>query len=772
MAAVLLAAAPRHAPPTAYSAPSGKRPAGASAGSRVDAILPDGRIAAPAGAAIFVGTNPEGVALSRDGRWAVVSNDEQDPAAPSPLAPGAGALVPGYSLAVVDTRTMRVTSVYQAPGITFFKGIAVVDDPARPGSTIVLASDGGANAIRVFDLSAGGVLGAQPAAIPLPNAYPASIDVAADGRTAYVAGNLGGTVAAIDIANRRVLDTVPVGYFPFDVALAGSHVFVTNSGLSAYPALSSPVHSPQFRNPSGDLNKSSSLSVLDLAAGGDIAAGSGTTVRMDPIPDGISTIGGARPGAIVVRRDARYAYVALSNVDRVATIALGANPHVVAGLDLRLFINAPYGTQPSSEVLSRDGKRLYVALAGLNAVAVLDARTPAKLHRLGLIPTGWYPSALALSPDGRYLYVTSAKGVDGWGLLQRIDMKTLPLVKVTLSALRYNRAVAAAHVNPVVPTIRSHARSSVIDRVVYISVGRGTFDATLGENAPPNLGALAKTYGLADNFYVNDMNPDANVQFALGGMASLYAERTLRVNAGRSPLDAHGNDPEDYPREGFVFNAAARAGLSFRDYGGMLQLSGYQPSTAEAPRRGRSTPTPTPPLGGVYTLDLPALAALDGHADLNYPGWNPQITDTSRAAEFISDMGRLVQAGGEPAFTYVWLPTAPGAQGVADADRALGQIVEFLSQTPHWSSTALFIVPDGIDGGSDHINRARSYAVVVSPVCKRGYVGHAHLSVASVVKTEEELLGLPPLALPDLLATDMADFFGTTPYPLTYHALP
>jgi hypothetical protein len=61
---------------------------------------------------------------------------------------------------------------------------------------------------------------------------------------------------------------------------------------------------------------------------------------------------------------------------------------------------------------------------------------------------------------------------------------------------------------------------------------------------------------------------------------------------------------------------------------------------------------------------------------------------------------------------------------------------------------------------------------VVSPVCKRGYVGHAHLSVASVVKTEEELLGLPPLALPDLLATDMADFFGTTPYPLTYHALP
>ncbi len=152
---------------------------------------------------------------------------------------------------------------------------------------------------------------------------------------------------------------------------------------------------------------------------------------------------------------ARYAYVAMSNVDRVATVDLGEDPHVVAGLDLRLFVNAPYGTQPSAEALSRDGKRLYVALAGLNAVAVLDAHNPAVLHRLGLIPTGSSPSALALSPDGRYLYVADARGVDGWGLLQRVDMKKLPLVKVTLSALRYNRAVAYAHPSATVPPLRS-----------------------------------------------------------------------------------------------------------------------------------------------------------------------------------------------------------------------------------------------------------------------------------------------------------------------------
>ena len=60
-------------------------------------------------------------------------------------------------------------------------------------------------------------------------------------------------------------------------------------------------------------------------------------------------------------------------------------------------------------------------------------------YRYGLIPTAWYPTALALSRDGRYLYVVNSKGVNGWGVLQRIDLKHTSLVKATLAALRYNR---------------------------------------------------------------------------------------------------------------------------------------------------------------------------------------------------------------------------------------------------------------------------------------------------------------------------------------------
>jgi hypothetical protein len=123
-----------------------------------------------------------------------------------------------------------------------------------------------------------------------------------------------------------------------------------------------------------------------------------------------------------------------------------------------------------------------------------------------------------------------------------------------------------------------------------------------------------------------------------------------------------------------------------------------------------------------------------------------------------------------PSFTYVAVPTGDGRTGVSDADAALGEIVEFISHTPHWSSTAIFVVPEGVESPGDHVDPLRSYALVVSPLARRGYVGDQNLSVASIVKTEEEIFGLPPLALNDLLASDMANFFTQAPVPETYQA--
>jgi len=769
LAVVLLGAAPRTAPLIVYSAPAADRPAGADAIHPTDGVLPDGRLIAPAGKSVFVGTNPLGFALSPDGRFAIVSNDDQRTGGlsiPSSEAP----LAIGYSLSVVDTATMNVINVFHDPSVTFFMGIAAVPNPRDPSTSLVFASDGANGMVRVFDLDGNGLLTMEPQSIVIPGrnngkSFPAGIAASPDGRAVYVVDNLGGTLTAIDVASRRIARTVAVGDFPLVAAADAGRVLVSNGGLGAYGQLERPAHGPPFGAPPFDADRSSSLSVFTLNPDrGDFAVDP-AVAHLDPAPDGTNTIGGAAPGSIVLSPDGRLAYVALSNVDRVAVVDLEGTPTVVRGLDLRLFPDAPFGAQPSAQALGSGGKRLYVALAGLNAVAILDAKTPKK-YRYGLIPTGWMPIGLSLSANGRYLYILNAKGIDGFGLLQKIDFKHSDLVKWTLDALRFNRAASAPKPNLVIPPLRSGARSDVIDHVIYISFGSQTFDALLGdlrdasggqhgngepslnvypENVTPNLHKLARSYGLADNFYASDANPDVARQYALGGGASLYTQMLANVSVARYPVAGHGEDPEDYLRSGNLFNAFARAGMGYRDYGGMVNLTGYK--------------------DGAYTLNVPMQGILNGSVDLDYMLDSTKSDDTGRAREFMHDLDRFAEADQMPSFVYLSLPATARQGGIAEADRALGSIVRFISQTPHWSSTAIFIVPAGTDGGSDHVNALRSYALVVSPLARRGYVGHAHLSPPSVVKTAEEIFGFGPLALGDLLSTDMADFFLDAPQP-------
>jgi hypothetical protein len=599
---------------------------------------------------------------------------------------------------------------------------------------------------------------------PGRRAYPAQIAIAPGGRSAYVVDNTGNAVIAIDLASRTARRSFPVGDFPLYVTADAREVLAPGTGLSAYAPVVPPAATPQFTQPAFDPSKSSSLTVYEAS---DDRIGDPSTVPMDPAPDGTQIVGGAEPGATILSRDGRLAYVALANVDRVAIVSLADTPRVVRGLDLRLYPGAPYGAEPSAEALSADGKRLYVALAGLNAVAVLDAKRTTR-YRYGLIPTGWYPTALQLSRDGRYLYVLDSKGVNGWGVLQRVDLKRTYLVRATLDALRYNRMPAVAQFNPVIPPLRSEKRSESIDHVVYVSVGEESYDSIFGdlrdssgnphgngdpslsrypESVTPNLHALAQSYALADNFYASDERADVAKQFAAAGQATLYQQLVAFTGTKRAPLDDHGDDPEDYARDGYLFNALARAGISFRDYGGLLRLSGYD--------------------GSQYHLDVPALAALRGDVDLSYPSWNPKITDLQRAGEFVRDMQQYATSDSIPNYAYVWLPAESGAAGAKDADKAVGTIVDFVSHTTHWSSTAILIAADGA-GSNDHVNALRTYALVVSPLARRGYVGDEHLSMASLLKTEEEIFGLPPLALGDLLATDLSQFFTEAPAPEPY----
>ena len=806
--------APRVMPVT-YGAPAGNLPAGHLRGATYDAVLPSGRIVTPLGTSVLTGMNALGVALTPDGRFAIVSDDdEREGMVHSLIDSGATG---GFNLAVVELASMRVVDRYRAAGEKFWTGIVALQDPADASRTLVLASGGPTNVVYALDLDANGVLTPDAKHVitpPVPNdpayadqghSYPGTIVLSRDNRRAYVVNEIAGTVSAIDTATRTLSGPAQqVGFFPFGAALAGDRLLVTDEGLMRYAALAQPAVTPPFRSVAADPQHASALSFVGIAPDGDLSAlpqdappFANAALPLDPAPDGVRIVGGAHPTAVVTTPDGAYAFVAMTNVDRVATISLRGTPRAIGGTELRLFDKGPYGTQPSALALSKDGSRLYVALAGLDAVAVIDARDPAHLHRLGLIPTGWYPTALALADNDRTLYVVNTKGYGHdagytgepaifgdsnavWSTLQKVDLSAAQLKSTTMTALANTRRVIPKP--PVYPKGITH--------VVVILQENKTFDSMLGdlgapygdpaltsfgESITPNLHALARRYGLATNLFADAEESDAGHQFFAGGMATLYSERTLFAKGGRAPLVNKNEDPEDYPRLGYVFNALARRHIPFRDYGDLIRLSGYDEGQAKDPKADdpqfvdmSDRDAPTQGLGGLYSLNVPAPAVLDGHVDLNFPGWNLRIRDERRAKEFIRDYGALVAQNRQPRYTYIWLPADHGGAGanippipeeVADGDRALGMIVQYLSHLPSWKQTALFVMPDDAQASRDHVDEYRTYAVVAGPYVKRHYIGAHHLSTVSVLKTSEQILGLETLSLGDLLATDMSDFF-------------
>jgi DNA-binding beta-propeller fold protein YncE len=833
-------AQPARAAAVVFEAPAGRRPTGPlSLLSPFDRVLPSGRIVHPAGTSVVVGMHSGGVALSPDARYAIVSNDDERGG--SVTTNYDAQTMGGYSLSVVDTATMRVVDRYRSPGESFFAGIVAVPDPANAGATLVLASGGPSNAVYAFDLDTAGQLTADAhhvIAIPGPadlraenfgHAFPSTIVVAPSGTHAYVVDNVGNDVAEIDLATRTLAGTpVAVGDFPFGAAYSRTGLLVANEGLGAYAVLPQPTAAPPFASPAVDLARASSLSVLTVN-GDESLEGQRSTVALDRGLDGLHAIGGTHPAAIVAERTKPYAFVAMAGVDRIATIGLDGTPVAVGGTELRLYDRGPYGTQPVALALSPDDRRLYVALAGIDAIAVLDVSDPLHPHRMGLVPTGWYPDALALSSNGRYLYVANAKGygtdrgftgdqadfvdshgrvmsvsadgAENWSTLERIDTQALNLRRSTPLALACLRAIRPARPSRIVPQVFASSGSTAIDHVVFILEASKTFDAVFGdlkdatgrahgmgspdyvafdESVTPNLHALARQFALAGNMYADGDIAATGRQAAFAGTASAYTERTSVVRAGRLGFPDANEDPEDYPRAGYVFNSLAERGESYRDYGDLLRVAGYDDGASPDPKTDDPDflgvddgMAPTVGLGGRYALDVPAPLALSGHVDLNYPGWNPRIRDVRRATEFVRDFDPYVRANQMPAFTSILLPAGSDAgttrgipalpESVADGDRALGQIVEYLTHIPQWRSTAIIIAPVDACKGRDHIDEHRTYAIVVSPYARRGYVGMRHASTASVLKTEEEILGLPALSLDDALASDLSDLFTSTP---------
>jgi hypothetical protein len=158
----------------------------------------------------------------------------------------------------------------------------------------------------------------------------------------------------------------------------------------------------------------------------------------------------------------------------------------------------------------------------------------------------------------------------------------------------------------------------------------------------------------------------------------------------------------------------------------------------------------------------------------DYPSFgNHEFPDVVRAAAFIKELNGYEKMDGDqmPELMIMALPndhtngTKPGLPTprayVADNDLALGRIVEAVSKSKFWENTVIFVVEDDSQGGWDHVSAYRTVSLVISPYSRLRTTNHTFYAQPSIVKTIEQILGLPPMNIQDAIANPMTNCFST-----------
>jgi hypothetical protein len=348
------------------------------------------------------------------------------------------------------------------------------------------------------------------------------------------------------------------------------------------------------------------------------------------------------------------------------------------------------------------------------------------------------------------------------------------------SPLRADQGVSAepSEGNPIPRRIGD---ASPIKHVLYIIKENRTYDQVFGDmkegNGDPNLclfperitpnhHRLARQFVLLDNFYCDgEVSADGH-EWSMGAYATDFVEKVWPLVYRGSPrkkltYPAEGNvDAIARPAGGYIWDRCAEAGVSYRSYGEWIS-------------NGKTPMDPAKAL----------VKALEGHFDPGFRGFDLDYPDQKRVDRFLEELARFEKEGEMPRFIVLRLPNdhtagtkigkpTPTAQ-VADNDLALGRLVEAFSQSRFWNDTAIFVVEDDAQNGSDHVDAHRTVALVISPYTKQGHVDSTLYSTSSMLRTMELILGLKPMSQFDAAARPMYNSFQAQPDPRRYqHVVP
>lgn len=686
-----------------------------------------------------------------------------------PTLPFAAILHAGYGehgIHIVDLAKGKLVSQVTLPQV--FYGICF--DPAGEH---VYASGAESEIVHQFHFADGYL--SQPRQLkvgdPKEELVPTGLSTSADGKTLFVALGWGDALSILPVAEpaKAARVELPADSYPYTTlpAHAGPRVYVSLWGGAAVAVVNH------------ETRKVEAIWAVD-----------------------------SHPTEMALTADGQTLYVACANSNHVAVLdtETGKQLEIISSA---LYPNSPNGSTPNSLSLSADGQLLAVANADNNNLALFNVAERGDSKALGYIPAGWYPTSVRFSRDGE-LHVANGKGLlpkanrqgsttvrddvakplrEYIGGLFRGTLGTLKIpTPAEMSAftkqayecspLQADQGAKTAGRSADNPIPAKVGDPSPIRHCIYIVKENRTYDQVFGDlkqgngdpdmcifpaKVTPNHHALVEEFVLLDNFYVeSEVSADGH-EWTMAAYATDFVEKTwplsYRGSKGKFTYPSEGEYPIAFPSGGYIWDRCKEAGVSYRSYGEFVDNPAQpgQPATTK-------------------------VKTLEGHFDPLFHSYDLDFSDQKRADRFIEELQRFEKEGNFPQFTVMRLPNdhtygarvgkpTPTAM-VADNDLALGRVVEAVSQSKFWKETAIFVVEDDAQNGSDHVDAHRTVALVISPYTRRAFVDSNMYSTSSMLRTMELILGLKPMSQFDAAALPMHASFQAKPDVTPYQHRP
>ena len=629
----------------------------------------------------------------------------------------------------------------------------------------------------------------------------------------YVVLNGNNKVVRMNPDTKEINWSTPVGVAPFGITKANGKIYVTN-WAGGQPAANDSIVAgvPWGKAKVNDINgatREGTVSVLDPTTGAVLKE-----IQV-----------GLHPNDVITGSDQKFVYVSNANSDNVSVISTETDL-VTETILVRLNAetNKYWGDSPNGLALSKDDQTLYVCNGMDNALAVVKLGEQSskgakeKISQLkGFIPTGAYPGAAAVSKEG-LIYVANIEAA-GAGIPFYVEgstnakynshkeMASISVIKtpnqselkayterVKASNMHFRLDITAKlpreNVEPV-PVPERIGEPSLIKHILYVIKENRTYDQVLGDmkkgdgdssltvygkKITPNTHQLSDQYILLDNFYASGKCSAEGHQWTDASIVTDYVEKSVRAWIRSYPHVQY--DALVYSPTGFIWDNALAHGKTVKIYGeaceaefapGQTWSTIYKDYLEKKPLVFKNVTT-IKPVEAILSQTFPSS---DNHI----------VSDVQRADIFIQELKEYEKMKGDQlpelmlmalsndhtAGTRPGLPT-PRAM-VADNDLALAKVVEALSNSKFWKNTAIFVVEDDSQDGWDHISAYRTVGMIISPYTKTGSVVHTNYNQVSMVRTIEQILGIPPMNIMDATAMPMFDCFTSKPDFTPYKAL-